>query len=289
MGIRGQIVAAATAAVGPRGTGVFTRQLAQAGKLGRRTAERVALRAPRSGVVSARYRGMRIDVDLHDNVQHELFYLGQYENDLVHFLLAQLTPDDTFIDVGAHIGVFSLPLARSLHSGAVISFEPAPDAAELLRRNACRNRLGSLRVVETALGDAPSVGVLRTSTQWSPSDLSVRSLHGDGSIVGQVPVVRFDDWAAQTDLNRVDAVKIDVEGGELAVLRGMQRSLERFRPRLVVVEVVPEHLARAGVAIEALDSFINDVGYVPTNAAIGEIAAGRRCRFWPNVVLAASD
>jgi uncharacterized membrane protein YkvA (DUF1232 family) len=78
--------------------------------------------------------------------------------------------------------------------------------------------------------------------------------------VCEAPVVRFDDWA--TNLARMDVVKIDVEGSELDVLRGMSASLDRLRPRVVAVETYEPHLAAAGTSEAEIVELLGDLGYV---------------------------
>ena len=70
----------------------------------------------------------------------------------------------------------------------------------------------------------------------------MRSAFGPGRIVGELPVVRLDDWARETGLERADLIKLDIEGGEAAALAGMRDTLTRLRPRLLLVEVNPSTL-----------------------------------------------
>ena len=68
-----------------------------------------------------------------------------------------------------------------------------------------------------------------------------------GPEIGVFPMIRFDDWARDAHLERTDVVKMDIEGSQLAALRGMRETLERLRPRLMAVEVDAERMRRAGV------------------------------------------
>jgi hypothetical protein len=79
-----------------------------------------------------------------------------------------------------------------------------------------------------------------------------------------VVVRSFDGLVASgaVDLSTgLHAVKIDVEGGEMHVLTGMRRTLERYRPRMIVVETIESHLQRAGSTVAAIHTFVQDLGY----------------------------
>lgn len=276
--------------VGPRGTAAVTRTLTGLGPRGRECAARIARNAPSEGKLDSSYDGMTVELDLGDNLQQELYYLGSYEAPLVAFLLAELKPDDTFIDVGAHIGTFALPVARRLLNGRVFAFEPAPDTAALLERAAGRNGLRSLTVIRAALGDRTGSTTLRSSVDFGVRDAGVRSLHGEGEALFEVPVIRLDDWADEHGLESLAAVKIDVEGNEVAALRGMSGCLETHRPRLVVVEVIRSLLERAGTSYAEFADVVSEAGYVPMGTTLADIVAGIPPRdpaavFGSNVVL----
>ena len=249
----------------------------------------LARRAPRKvASVSARYLGVAFNLDLRDNLQRDLYYLGRYENDLLDFLLREIRAGDVFVDIGAHIGTFALPVARRLAgTGCVIAFEPAPDTAAALERNARENGIECVTVVCSALGPVPTIAHLRESSSgnYSPQDRGVRSLHGEGRVVADVPVIPFDKWAAEFKPPSIDVVKIDVEGSEYGVLEGMQESLQRYQPRLIVIEVVEGHLSRSGVSAAQLEALASTSGYRAHGPRISELASSRVGPFWPNAVL----
>src|SRR6266545_2528965 len=104
-----------------------------------------------------------------------------------------------------------------------------------------------------------------------PEDTTKRSLFMlNGPAVAEVLVRSFDGLVTSgaVDLSTgLHAVKIDVEGGEMHVLTGMRRTLERDRPRMIVVETIETHLRRAGFTVAAIHAFIRDRGYVAMNDA----------------------
>lgn len=253
------------------------------GDRGRRHAEWRATRALPSwldeapATVRVRRQRLHWELDLRDNVQRTIYYTGHYEPELGERLQAELTrPGAVYLDIGAHVGAHALPLAQHLApcGGKVIAFEPAPDTARKLRATARRSQVVNLHVVEAALGDRPAQIHLRGNADFNAMDAGVRSKFGTGQAVCVVPVVVFDQWAQETSLDRLDVVKIDVEGAEYEALSGMKNSLGRLLPRLVVVELMDEYLRRAGASVQAIADLLSRCGY----DQVGAIAD--RCGFF---------
>jgi FkbM family methyltransferase len=224
-----------------------------------------------SPLVRARRLGLTWELDLRDNLERVLWCTGTYEPALLSFLAAGLRAGDVVADIGAHIGVHSLTAAarlRALGGGRVLAFEPARDSADRLRAGAAANGLdGLVTVAETALGAGPGVAALAADAVYDDADAGVRSLHGTGRVVQEVPVTTFDAWAEGAGLDRLDVVKLDVEGAELDVLRGMRATLTRLRPRVLVAEVKQRVLDRAGVDAGELRDVLAGAGYTPSGAA----------------------
>lgn len=267
--------------------GVLAVLLAAAGAGGRRLAAMSTRRVPTCGLVpKKRFRSIKFPVSLRDNLQRQLFIYGGYERALGDLLLDELGPNDVYLDIGANIGVHALPAAQllSAQGGRVIAFEAAPDTARLLRQTAELHRCDSLEVVTAALSDTDGKTLLRDSTRWGSGDTGVRSLFGDGPGAYPVSVRTFDGWASDSQLKRLDVVKVDVEGAELHVLRGMEASLRALRPRLVVVELVPELLARGGTTVEQVGDFMTRLGYAVTGVPISELADNRGGAYGANAI-----
>jgi len=190
--------------------------------------------------VAVRRQGLRLELDLRDNLQAVVYYAGRYEPAMFRFLRDELRRGDVVLDVGANIGLHSLSAAKRLREvggGRVIAFEPAADSLEKLQSAAERNKVaGLIETIPAALGDRTYQADLRADTRYDVADAGVRSLHNEGQLVQRVPVIRLDDWAREHALERLDVVKLDVEGSEIAALSGATRTLTRLQPRAVLVE-----------------------------------------------------
>jgi FkbM family methyltransferase len=185
---------------------------------------------------------------------------------LLAHLAEVLSAGDVFVDVGVNTGYFAVPLAKLVGSiGRVLAFEPAADAALQLRMQArAEGVLSRITIYELALGRDDGSGVLRADP-GHPEDSTKRSLFmANGPAVAEVPVRSFDGLVASgaIDLsNGLHAIKVDVEGAEMHVLTGMRQSVERHRPRMIVVETIETHLRRADSTVSDVRGFMQALGY----------------------------
>jgi FkbM family methyltransferase len=174
---------------------------------------------------------------------------GTYERQQTALFEAHVRPGMTVLDVGAHVGYYTL-LAATLagSAGRVVAFEPNPANARFLRRHATINGLCNVEVVEAGVADGE--GTARF-------DLGSGSGTGRLSQGGEIEVrtVGLDQFCAERGLEPA-VVKIDVEGGELDVLRGATRLLTESRPVVFlsthgdrVHHACIEHLRAVGYAV----------------------------------------
>jgi FkbM family methyltransferase len=154
---------------------------------------------------------------------------GRVESEVQAVLIEHLRPGGTFVDVGASVGFFSLLAGRLVGpDGLVLAFEPQPDAASSLWRNARLNNLSMVEVVEAAVGSLSGEGLLRgigKATAHMVDDAKRGAL--------SVKITTLDERVGERPKTPV-VVKIDVEGLERDVLAGMGRLLDSFSPVLVV-------------------------------------------------------
>jgi FkbM family methyltransferase len=146
-------------------------------------------------------------------------------------------PGGVAIDIGANLGEWTLPLARAVGpAGRMLAIEPAPRAAAALDKTLAANALTQVELVRCALGDRNGAAEFAVPLVTSArSDTGTAHLGGAaGHDVVTVALRRLDTLAAERGLDRIDLVKIDVEGHERPVLDGAAATLARFRPVLVL-------------------------------------------------------
>lgn len=154
---------------------------------------------------------------------------GRWEVAECDQLRVWLRPGMTFLDIGAHVGYMTLMGAAAVGpAGAVISVEPSPANAALLRANVAANGAAHVEVVEAAASDRSGRLELFLSP-WNTGDNRAYPVPEMERV--EVPAVRLDDVLGG---RRVDAVKVDTQGTDHRALRGLEATLARWRPPLVV-------------------------------------------------------
>lgn len=177
----------------------------------------------------APFFGLRYRGDLASYIDWSVYFFGAYcatELDLIDRLLARL-PGCAVFDVGANAGHHTLFMAR--RARAVYAFEPVASLATQIRARAELNRLAHVEVFGFGLGDAEGELPFAASTDENTGTGSFASV-GGGKPTLLLPVRRGDEVHAGLGRPRVDFVKIDVEGSEGKVLRGLSAMLEQCRP-----------------------------------------------------------
>jgi FkbM family methyltransferase len=180
-----------------------------------------------------------MEVNLEDWT-HRLYVLGELDQPRIAWL-THLTPTGgLFVDVGANVGLYTCEMARHLgEGGAVIAVEPFERSAELLRANIALNRLNNVEVIEAAASDSPgTLPLYEPPSGGLASSGHLRVVDPGGWVqVGSTPTVRLDELLGD---RHIDAVKVDVEGHEMAVMEGLGSVIDRCRPILLCEAIVPE-------------------------------------------------
>lgn len=183
-------------------------------------------------------RGERMMVHLDDWIPFQIFLTGLYQTEEVHtrFFRKLVGPGMVVFDIGANVGYYTLQGAvRVGAEGQVHAFEAVSSTYARLVRNVELNGFGNVLAhrhavsdrrgrVEVFVGDASNTGTSRLSA--SPANSS--------GLSEEVEALTIDEYVEAQGIGAVDVIKIDVEGSELAVLRGMNDVLRRGRPKLLV-------------------------------------------------------
>lgn len=209
-------------------------------------------------------KGCRIVTSWHD---YPAAILGRTERPLLDWFQENVHPGETWLDVGAHYGYTALALGRLVGpSGRVFAFEPTLGTAGYLSQTRLLNRVPQVLVLPLALAAPQAMELRRLPVVRGMVD---STLHG-GEWTETLLVARLDWLWPQIcgDRERIDGIKIDVQGMEIEVLRGMPALLKGFRPKLVL-EV------HSGVDRHQLLDLIEAAGYsregVPIEPSEGEV------------------
>lgn len=202
--------------------------------------------------------------------------------------LSLLRPGAVVYDVGANIGWYSLLAARAVGpTGKVVAFEPSVRNAAVVQANAATNKLVNVTTIAAAVTDEDGWATFldkgslegRLSKNDTEAQARRRERHKQQPLASfVVPVLSLDSWIARADVERPNVVKIDVEGAEVGVIRGMTETLRSAGPTLII----ELHGTQTEVA-DALDA----VGY--EHAPIDAEASTRDAPWWAHILARPRD
>ena len=209
-------------------------------------------------------RGKKIVINNHELRFPERYYkyfVKDYEKENYQFLRSKLKKGDTVIDIGAHMGLFSVWAASYAGpSGKVYSFEPAPSTFKILNRTARINHLENVIVPVNA-----AVGEKRGTTKFYIADAAgdnSNSLVNYGDNIHKeysVSVESVDEFTKEKGV-KVDFLKIDAEGAELSVLKGAKNVLTQQKP-ICILAMHPASILKFGDTNESIWDYIQTFGY----------------------------
>ena len=237
---------------------------------------RTAVRRLRSYYHSARLRslgqqsawvpvagGFEMFIDPSDDLDRE-FYLGTFEPAMRELIARTVHDGDTCLDIGAQKGYVSLTLAKAVGSkGRVLAFEPDKRAAVKLAANINRANQGVIEIFHCALGERESFCTFALSKVlgWSsrfPNELAKTAIEE----TVEVKVNSLDEMIARkevvVDASRLSFIKLDAEGSEALILKGMSGLLSTATP-VLFMEVNYDSLAAAGSSPQELEGILHDL------------------------------
>jgi FkbM family methyltransferase len=182
------------------------------------------------------------------------------ERPVIEDHIARLRPEDVFYDIGANIGVYSC-LVRSVTNGDVVAFEPHPANADRFERNVALND-AAIPIHRCALSDTAETAefAIPLDIIGSAGHTLLADRHPDARTIS-VETVVGERFIADERLPAPTVVKIDVEGAELAVLRGLKPLIERPDCRLLYCEVHDERPESRGSSLSEVRDLLQDSGF----------------------------
>lgn len=206
---------------------------------------------PKPAAFAYRLRdGQVVELFYREDLGTKVLFGGAYEDREAAELCRHVRPGSWVFDVGANIGLTSLEFARVAER--VLAFEPNPPTAERLERNLAANGLGNVTIIRSAVGASP--GSVTFNESADPT-LSSATIVPRGLLRSfEVPLTTVDaEWTAAGRPD-VSALKIDVEGGELAVLLGAGEMLAACKPAILLE-------AWDAKQLEPIEKLLRDAAY----------------------------
>jgi FkbM family methyltransferase len=216
--------------------------------------EAVIKHLPRTGLVQTRLPNgstLRLRSRGDDNTANLVFWRGWngYEPETTSTFFKLAKSSKVVIDVGAHIGYYSLVAALANPEAQVLAFEPLPEAIQRFKQNVRENNLSNVQLFECALADSPGTATLfhaPPSADGIPSSSGLSEkffqypffVESGVTEKTEVPVKTLNQIIEERKIPRVDLIKMDTETTEPSVLEGASEILRRDRPDLIF-EVLP--------------------------------------------------
>jgi FkbM family methyltransferase len=224
-------------------------------------------KANRWAIINDYRRGLRFKVDRAAYMGSAIYWQGWHHLEELKYIEQELRGDETFIDAGANTGEFTISVAGRLPAGLVLAFEPQPDMYKTLAENVRINNFHNVRLICEGLSDREGEVPLYTSNDRKRFDGVHEGLFTQfpdewrADPAGTMRLRTLDSVLEEQGIAKVDWLKVDVEGGELPLLRGASRMLATNRPRLLV-EVNEPTFRSAGYCGADLEDFLRGFGYL---------------------------
>lgn len=201
----------------------------------------------------------RFDLDLVDFVQHEMFLFGCYEPATLALFETLVETGATVVDVGANVGQYAIAAARlSGGEGRIVAVEPNPHVCARLidnvRLNNCETRIA---IVTSPMSDRAKLLAFGLPDERALGTTRLKRPDEDSGFAAQASTIAA--LVAQLNLNRIDVLKIDVEGHDLKVIAGTL-SNATARPAHILFEYIHQSFDY-GIAADAISDHFSALGY----------------------------
>ncbi len=179
-------------------------------------------------------KGLTLNAFEGDSITKEIQSYGEYDGNTLQSIrdvLALIEPQ-TSIDVGANIGNHALAIAP--HTKKLIAFEPVPFIFDVLKSNLAQNELSNSIAVNFGLSLEQSTKEIFIPKNGNLGSSSLEAVDGEG-VFSQINTVTGDDFLEECSrIEQIDFIKMDVEGHEAAALLGLENTIQKYQPLLLL-------------------------------------------------------
>ncbi len=199
-----------------------------------------------------------LDLDLEDWIPQRIYFLKEYEEKELRFIENFLQEGDVFFDIGANIGLFSLVASEVVGvTGKVVAFEPFSENFQKLKKHIAINQATNIVAEQMAVSDELDSISLFLNEKDRNSGM-VSRYASEYTLKEDVASISIDQYLQEHEL-APRLIKIDIEGGELLALKGMEKTLQTVRPTLLI-EINTDAVFSA-IDVDPSTEYLKSFGY----------------------------
>ncbi|MES2587400.1 MAG: FkbM family methyltransferase [Bacteroidota bacterium] len=215
-----------------------------------------------------------MNLDTHSYMGGCLYWSGYHHINECLYLNKILKDEMNFIDIGANQGELSLFASKKIKNGKIICFEPVSTNFKKLIQNIELNQLKNIELNQFGLSDKnaelPIYTDASNNTGGVNEGLSTLFKSDSKNQLEETIILKVFDEIYFDNLNRLDFIKIDIEGSELFALKGMKKTLEKFKPE-ILIEINDDCFNSAGYSSHDILDFLESFGYLPYKIFRGKL------------------
>lgn len=206
--------------------------------------------------------GCQIPCDVRDHVQRQIWLYGVYEPVEAYLFQHFLKPEMVVFDIGANVGQYSLLAATAVGpKGQVFGFEAQPDNYLKFRAHCQQNdQWGNIFPQQLAVWSENVLLEMKMPSGMSDNAGSYYAQKTNEASVNKVQAIRLDDFVTKNNIQRLDLIKMDIEGAESFALDGALETLKRFHP-VIFIEINKTALAKMACLPEMISEKLFSLGY----------------------------
>ncbi|MCF6279959.1 MAG: FkbM family methyltransferase [Flavobacteriaceae bacterium] len=201
-----------------------------------------------------------LELHIDDWIPKNIYFTGTYEEAELQYIQSSLKKEDVFVDVGANIGVHSLFASKIVgNKGQVISFEPFNKNHQSFKKNIKINDISNIIAENLAVSESDTF----IDIYYNKDELNlgmVSAFITNYSDSQKAETISLDSYFEKNHINKVDFIKIDIEGGEYNALLGMKKTLVKYSPKLLI-EILDESNPSLQNNKEHIIFFLKKIGY----------------------------
>jgi FkbM family methyltransferase len=223
--------------------------------------------APREGRLQTRLlkSNIRFTCDLNQFIQRHLYFFGAYERQACAIWTEYARNATLIFDVGANLGVYSLLAANANPCARIHAFEPTPEIFRIFRQNPELNNFRNIEINPVAVGKSNGTAVLHQCSGVDGTNEGMNFISKPSEVaVGSemaVPVISLKTYCEEHDIEQIDLMKIDIEGGEYEALIGIESLIRRQAIKCIFLELCEWAANRSGHSTKDIKRFLADAGY----------------------------